>query len=133
MGSASNAFENKILDHIFKNTAWGQPTNIYIALCKSTIDDTHTGSTLPTEVSGGSYARKVCNTWDVAASGATENSQAVTFTQASADWGVVTDYAILDHLTTGTVIGYGKLNTTKNIQNGDTAEFATGAIDVTFD
>ncbi|MHA2377342.1 MAG: phage tail fiber protein, partial [Candidatus Thorarchaeota archaeon] len=48
-----------------------------------------------------------------------------------ASWGTVTDFAICDHLTTGTIIGYAKLNTSKTIDNGDTAEFATGAIDVT--
>lgn len=130
MGSFADYLEDAILDHCFKNTALSQPTNLYVALCKSTIAEDDTGSTLPTEVSGGSYARKVCNTWDASSGGATENSQPCTFAQATADWGVVTDFAILDHSTTGKLYAFGKLNTTKNIQSGDTARFATGDIDI---
>lgn len=130
MGSFSDYLENAILDHVFKTSALSVPTNLYIALTKSTIAEDDTGSTIPTEVSGGSYARKVCNTWDAAAAGATENSQPCTFAQATADWGVVTDFAICDHSATGQILAYGKLNTTKNIQSGDTARFATGDIDI---
>jgi hypothetical protein len=115
---------------VFKNGSLSQPTNIYIALCKSTIADDDTGSTLPGEVSGGAYARKVCNTWDAASGGATENTGAITFEQATADWGTVTDFAIVDHLTTGNVLGYGKLTQSKTVSSGDTASFAAGDIDV---
>ena len=131
MGSFSDYLENELLDHAFKTGAYTQPTNLYIALAKSTITDAHTGTTIPSEVSGGSYARKVCNTWDAAAAGAIENSQPVTFAQATADWGVVTDFAIVDKTTLGNILAYGKLNTTKNIQSGDTAAFATGDLDIT--
>jgi len=131
MGSFSDYLENELLDHVFKTGSYSVPTNLYVALCKSTIEDDDTGSTLPSEVSGGSYVRKKCNTWDAASAGATENTQTVTFAQATADWGVVTDFAICDKTTAGNVIAYGKLNTTKNIQSGDTASFATGDIDIT--
>lgn len=131
MGSFSDYLELEILDHVFKTGAYTQPTNLYIALCKSTIADDDTGTTLPAEVSGGSYARKKCNTWDLASGGATENSQVVTFVEATANWGTVTDFAICDKTTLGNVIGYGKLTTAKKIGTGDTAKFATGDIDVT--
>jgi len=131
MGSFADYLENKILDHVFKTASYSVPTNLYVALCKSTVQDDDTGSTLPSEVSGGSYARKGCNTWDAAAAGAIENTQPVTFAQATADWGVVTDFAILDHSSTGNLLAFGKLNTTKNIQSGDTPKFATGDIDIT--
>ena len=131
MGSFSDYLENELLDHVFKTGSYSVPTNLYVALCKSTIEDDDTGSTLPSEVSGGSYVRKGCNTWDAAAAGATENSQTVTFAQATADWGVVTDFAVCDKTTAGNMLAYGKLNTTKNIQSGDTGSFATGDIDIT--
>ena len=87
--------------------------------------------TLPTEVSGGAYARIVCNTWDVAAAGATENSQVETFAQATADWGTVTDFALCDNSTAGNMLAYGKLTASKTVSSGDTAKFATGEIDIT--
>ena len=131
MGGFSNYEENKILDHVFKGTALAQHTNLYIGLFGSTIDDTHTGTSAPNEVSGGNYARVICNTWDAAASGATENSQVETFAQATAPWGTVTDFAVMTHSTTGQIVVYGKLTTSKKIATDDTAKFATGDIDVT--
>lgn len=133
MGSFSDYLENELLDHVFKTGAYAQPTNIYIALTKSTIDDTKTGATLPSEVSGGAYARKICNTWDVAASGATENTQVEQFAEATANWGTVTHFALCDHSTGGNMLGWGALSVAKKIGTGDTAKFATGDIDVTLD
>jgi len=131
MGSFSDHWEDEIIDHVFKTGSYTAPTNIYVALCKSTIADDDTGSTLPSELSGGEYARVTCNTWDASSGGATENTQPVTFAQATADWGTVTDFALCDHSTAGNMLAYGKLTTAKNVQSGDTFKFATGDIDVT--
>lgn len=130
-GSFSDHWENEILDHVFKTGSYTAPTNIYVALCKSTVEDNDTGSTLPVEVSGGAYVRKVCNTWDAASSGATENTQVITFVQATADWGTITHFALCDHSGTGNMLAHGSLGAAKNCQSGDTVKFATGDIDVT--
>lgn len=126
-GSFSDALENKLLDHAFKTASYTPATNLYIALSKSTLTDTVTG-TIAGEVSGGAYARKKCNTWDAASGGAIENSQVVTFAQATADWGTVKYFAIVDALTagTGTVLAYGDLTAAKLVESGDTLKFATG-------
>lgn len=123
--------ENAFLDHILKTSALGVPTNIYVALCQSTIENDDTGSTLPSEATGGAYARKTCNTWDAGAGGASENTQPITFVEATAVWGTITDLALLDHSTTGKLLYFGKLGTSKKIATGDTARFATGDIDIT--
>jgi hypothetical protein len=131
MGSFSNFMELELLDHVFKTGAYTPATNLYIALSLSTLDDTNTGTTLDGEVTGGAYARKKCNTWDAASGGATANSQAVTFAQATADWGTITYFAVCDKTTLGNIIGWGALTASKNIASGDTFKFATGDIDVT--
>jgi len=134
MGSFSNYTESKVLAHIFKNTAFTQPTAIYIALCKSTIAEDDTGSTLPTEISGGSYARQACATWDTSGTqGIANNNVPITFAEATANWGTATDFAIVDASTAGNLLAYGKLGTAKKIGTGDTAKFATDAITVTLD
>jgi hypothetical protein len=133
MGSFSDYLELELLDHVFKVGSYTQPTKICIALCKSTIADDDTGATLPTEVANsGAYARKQCNTWATASAGATYNNMAITFVEATANWGTVTDFAIVDSATygAGNMLGYGKLTTPKKIGTGDTAKFATGDIDV---
>ena len=133
MGSFSDFLENEILDHIFKVGAYTPATNLFVALLNTTPDDADTGTTLSTahEVSGGSYARVTHNTWDVASGGATENTGAITFAEATADWGTVSHFAILDHASTGNMLAWGALTTPKAIGTGDTASFADGALDVT--
>lgn len=130
MGSFSDYMENEVLDSFF-NAGYTAPTNLYIVLAKSTIEEDDTGSTIPTEVSGGAYARQICNTWDAASGGATENTQVETFTEATAIWGTVTDFGIVTHSSTGKLLVFGKLDTAKKIGTGDTAKFATGDIDIT--
>lgn len=133
MGSFSDWLEIQILDHVFKNTSMSQPTKLFICLALSTIEEDDTGATIPSEVSGGSYARKECSTWDAAAAGATENTNVVTFAEATAVWGTITDFGIVDSGTAaqGNLFGFGKVTTSKKIATGDTAKFATGDIDVT--
>jgi hypothetical protein len=129
--SFSNFWENEILDHVFGTGAYTAPTNIYIALCTSTVLDSSTGGSLPGEVTGGAYARVVCNTWDAAAAGATENTQAESFAQATASWGTITHFALCDHSSTGNMLAHSALSTARNVASGDTARFATGDLDVT--
>ena len=131
MGSFSNFLELELLDHVFLTGSYSQPSNIYIALCKSTVEEDDTGSTLPSEVSGGSYARKSCATWDTASAGSTKNGVAITFAQATADWGTVTDFAICDAVTGGNMLAYGALGADKSVASGDTAKIATGDLKIT--
>jgi hypothetical protein len=133
MASFSNYMENKVIGLVFKQNTYASPTNLYIALSKSTLSDASTGTTMAGEIATGSYARKKCNTWDAVSGGATENSQPVTFAQATAAWGVLSYFAVCDKTTKGNVIGWGPLTATKNIASGDTYKFATGDIDVTID
>lgn len=134
MGSFSNYLENEVLDHVFKTGSYTVPTNIYIGLSLSTFAgataDAYTGTTVIGEVSGGAYVRKKCNTWDAASGGAIENSQVVTFAQATADWGTVKTWFAADKTTLGNILCWGSLSTGKAVSSGDTLKFATGDIDV---
>ena len=130
-GSFSDFLELEILDHVFKTGAYTPPTNIYVGLTTTTITDAHTGTTVPGEVVDGAYVRKKCNTWDAAASGATENTQAVTFAQATANWGTITYFFLADKTTLGNILCWGNLTTSKAVSSGDTLKFATGDIDIT--
>ena len=127
--SFSDYLENKILDHVFKNSSFTQPVNLYVALF--TVAPTDTGG--GTEVSGGGYARINHNGWNVAAAGATANTTEVLFAQATANWGTVTHVGIFDASTAGNLIAWGALMTSKAINNGDQARFAAGDIDITLD
>lgn len=132
MGSFTDYLENKLLDHVWGNTAYSAPATLYIALSTTTINDDGTGMTEP---SGGAYARVASTNnstnWPNAVSGAKANGTALTFPTATASWGTVIDFAIMDAATGGNMLGYGTLTSSKTIDPGDTASFAIGDLDIT--
>jgi len=132
--SKSNYLENEILDHVLGGADYTRPATVYVALFTSNPNDDASG----TEVSGTNYARKdVTNNatnWPAASGGSKSNGTAITFAQAgSGGWGTVTHFAIFDAVTGGNMLYHGALTTSKSVEEGDTAEFAIGAITITED
>jgi len=129
MGSFSDYTELKVLDHALKTAAFTVPAGLYIALSTTTIADAGTGMTEP---AGGGYARVANNTWNAAASRSIANTGTISFPEASAAWGTITYFAIMDAATGGNMIAYGALSASKAIAFGDNASFQSGAITVSF-
>jgi len=127
-GTLSVALANELLDHILQTGAFTVPSDIYVAL----YSVAPTGAGGGTELTGSGYARIVHNSWDAAASGASENTGAITFAAASGgDWSEAVAFALFDAITGGNFLGWGDLTVSKTVTDGDTAEFAAGALDVT--
>ena len=84
MAEFSNYLENKVLDHVLRNTSYTSPTTVYVGLYTSDPTDAGSG----TEVSGGSYARQSLSV-TTASGGVVTSSADVTFPQATASWGSV--------------------------------------------
>lgn len=133
MGSKADYLENKLLDGVLGGPSFSLPATVYVALYTVTPADAGGG----TEVTGGSYARVTvtnnATNWPAAASGAKSNGAAITFVTATADWGTVVAWGILDAVTAGNLLYWGALTVSKAIQNGDTGSFAVGDIDLTED
>lgn len=126
--------EDRVLDHIFGTATYTADSNLYVALYTAAPDDAFTVTTpTGTEVSGGAYARVNHNSWDTASSGTTENTGTVTFPTATANWGTVTHFGILNHATTGDLLMWGTVTPSQAVNSGATASFADGAIDITLD
>lgn len=136
MAALTNYLENKLIDHIFQNTAFTGPTTLYIALFTA-VTDGEAGTV--TEVSGGSYARvgvtaSLSNWADATGNnGTTSNVNVITFPTASADWGTVTNFGIYDSPTAGNLLIYAALTTSRSITNGSTASFAANSLTVQLD
>lgn len=132
-GSKSDFLENELLDHVLGGGDYSRPATVYVALY--TVAPTDAGG--GTEVSGGSYARvAVTNNdtnWPAASNGAKANGTEITFPTATADWGTVVAFAILDAASDGNFLYWGDLTQEKTINDGDTAKFAVGDLDVTED
>jgi len=143
--SMSNYLENKLADHVFRGTAYTAPANHYVALL--TAASACDAGTV-TEVSGGSYARVSITAGTSAwkgthgtttgassgTNGTISNAAAITFPAPTANWGVVTHWAIYDASTSGNLMICEALTVSKTINNGDAApSFAIDAITIQFD
>lgn len=136
--------ENKVVDWLFRGQTFTPPATIYVALYTASCNDAGGG----TEVTGGSYARvgvasSLANwagtqsagstTASTGTGGQTSNNAAVTFPAPTANWGVVTHFALLDASTAGNMLICQALTASKTINSGDSApSFAIGALTVTF-
>ena len=129
--SFADYLENALLDHLFGKATFTSPA-IHVAL--STADPLEDGSGLA-EPSGNGYARVATAPadWNASASGLVDNLSEITFPQATGAWGTVTHFALFDAATAGNMLLRGALTTSKSIDNGDTAKFAAGDLDVTLD
>jgi hypothetical protein len=128
MAEFSNYLENKLLDHVLRNTSYTSPTTTYVGLYTSNPDEGNTG----TEVSGGSYARQALSV-TTASGGVVTSSADVTFPQATASWGTISHIGILDALTSGNLLMYTALTTSKTIDTGDILKITTNSLTVTLD
>lgn len=131
MTDFSDYTENKLIDHIFRGTAFTAPGTLYFALYTGAPSDSGGG----TEVSGGSYARvavtpnstNFANTQNSGTGvssgtgGLTSNLTAITFPTPTGTWGLVTHIAILDASSAGNFIITDQLTASKNIGLGDPA------------
>ena len=130
-GSISNYLENKWLGHVLKDSAYTQPTTLYLAL--STTDPLDDGSGI-TEPVGGNYARAVCTAaFAPAASRVAANDVEITFNQASGAWGTITHWAIFDNVSAGNMLAHGDFTASKVVNSGITPKVTAGNLTITVD
>lgn len=117
---------NAILKHLHGEASYTAPAATYLAA--------YVGNPLSTgtEVSGGAYAREAV-TWKGVASDTNqyvdENDGEIAFTQATADWGIVTHYATYDADTAGNMLEVFELDTSRDVKSGDILKVADGNLD----
>lgn len=130
MAGMSDYLENKLIDQLFRGQAFNFPTTLHVGLLTSAPTDVTSGS----EVTGGSYGRAsiACSlvNWSGTQSagstsastgntGTTTNNVEIAFPTPSANWGVVTHFAIYDSPTSGNMLFWAALTDSKTINNGD--------------
>ena len=124
--SFSNVLEGELLDHLFDIGSYAAPT-IYVGL--STADPGEDASGLAEPVGGG-YARVACAAWSRATS-TVDNDAAITFPEATGNWGNCTYFALFDAITAGNMLASAVLTDARNIVTGQTPRFSAGELDVT--
>lgn len=123
--------EQDILEDWFAGTARPNAPS-HIGLFTTSPNDAGAGGT---EVSGGSYARQALarngTNWGSSTAGAPstiQNLVVVTFPTATANWGTIQSWGYFTAVSAGTLLFWAALDTAKAVNNGDTAEFAAGAL-----
>jgi hypothetical protein len=128
--SFTNFLEDKVLKHVFTNTAYSQPATVYVGLFTAAPGETGGG----TEVAGNSYARQSCS-FSVSGTAPTlaTNGSAVEFPTASGSWGTITHIAVFDADTSGNMLAYAELSASKAVGSGDVFRIPAGELDITLD
>lgn len=135
--SFTNFLEDELLDHIFTDTAYSPPATLYIGLSETDPGETGSLTGEPTFTNGYARVSTTAADWDAAASGSKTTGVAKTFPAASGgSWRSGADLAyffISDASTAGNMLCSGALTVAKPVLDGDTAEFAAGALTITLD
>lgn len=125
MSGMTNYLEEKVYDHVLRNTTYTSPATLYLAL--HTGDPGETGAT--DEVSTGSYARQTI-AFSAPTDGAGTNSGTVTFSGMPAV--TVTHLSLWDAVSGGNCLLKGSLTTPKACDAGDSIIFSAAQVTGTF-
>jgi len=150
MTAMTDTLENKLVDWFFRAQAIGTtgataaagtgPATLYVGLFTVTPSDTGGG----TEVSGNAYARVAVTsslanwagtqsagstTASSGTGGTTSNNNVISFpTPTPSGWGTVVAVGLFDASSSGNLLIWGALTTSKTINPGDTVTFPAGTL-----
>ena len=156
MSAASNTLENKVLDHVLRNTSYSQPSVLKVALFAGAASDVlialESGSGARTagnwgyyEITGGAYVRTTIQFAAASGGTATSNGSNATFSTADANYNneaasgsTITCIAVMDGAFTpdgstthtGNVLFYGQLDNAKEVLSGDTFQITAGNLTI---
>ena len=129
MAGFSDYLETKVLDHVFGGTSYTAPSTLYVAQFTAAPTDT-AGSGTEVSTSGTAYARQTITF--TTSGGTTSNTSAVEYSTATGSgFGTVVAMGIFDASTSGNLLAYGTLTTSKSVSAGDVFRFNASAIDIT--
>jgi hypothetical protein len=132
MSAASDFLELKVLDHVlrYSTAPYTGPSTLYLGLfTASTGLETNSPSAEVSTGGGTNYARQTV-TFAAASTGSSSTNATVTFPAAGANWGTITHVAVMDASTSGNVLFYGAVTTSKTIETGDTFQVSSGNLTV---
>jgi hypothetical protein len=129
MASFSDYSESLVLNFLFTTNTATRPTAWYVGLFTAAPSDTGGG----TEVSGSGYVRKATGTITVSGTATTAtNSAAIEFDPASGgNWGTITHAAIFDAETSGNMLAWAPLTTSRIINDGDVFRVPASSLTIT--
>jgi hypothetical protein len=115
--------DDNFINVALRNTPFTPPATVYVSLY--TVAPTAAGG--GTEVSGGGYGRQTV-TFVAPVSGQTSNTADVLFPVASATWGTITSFALMDASSGGNMLYFGNLSTPRTVLASDQVRFPSGQL-----
>lgn len=128
MSFISDYLENKLVDHVFRNTPYSAPGTVYLALYSSEPGDDNSGS----ELSGSGYSRQPF-TLDEPTNGLSYSSADIVYDTATADWVTATHVGVMDASTGGNLLFYGPLSSAVTVLSGNNFRIPSGNLAIGFD
>jgi len=125
--SFTNDFETRVLQYVFTTGSPTRPTAWHLALYTVAPSDTGGGTEVST--SNTAYARRPV-AFNVSGNLAT-NGSAIEYATATASFGTVVAVGVFDASTSGNLIAYANLSTSKAISTGDILRIPAGDLDIT--
>ena len=120
----TDTIRNAVINRFLRNQSYTPPATLYLASYTTTTTRTGGG----TESTGGSYARQTM-ALDAASSGVTANTDEENFTGMPAS--TVTDLAVLDAVSSGTMLCWGAGDSSAVLGSGDTLRVTAGSLQLT--
>jgi hypothetical protein len=129
MSSFSDYTENLVLTWLFTGSAATRPTAWFVGLFTAAPSDTGGG----TEVTGNAYARVATGTISGSGTATTfSNAAAIEFAAASGgNWGTVGWAGIFDASTSGNLLAWAPLTTSRVINDGDVFRIPATSLTIT--
>lgn len=134
MAAKSHYLQKKALGNALVNTAYTPPTTVYLALFTAAPTDQGGGTEVTT--TGTAYARQAITFGAAVDNGSSAgayvtNTGAVTFAQATANYGTITSWGIYDASTGGNLLYYGNLGTSVAVNSGNQYTVPASSITIT--
>lgn len=141
MSQFSDYLEQALVNHIFRDTAYSQPTSIFIALFTSNPGEDGSGTEVDSDSTWTDYERQDAavgdvkvSGWAAPANGVTQNAKVITFPPNNGEATItVTHIGIYDAISGGNLLFYAPLVSSKSLLQGDVLSFGVGSITVTID
>ena len=128
MAQMSDYLESKLIDHVFRNTAFTTPGIVHVAL----YSDDPTDADIGTELIDNGYAR-IPVTMGVDTDGVSLNTAEVLFAAAiTLDWDAITHIGIRDEATAGNLLMHKALTSPVSVLIGNSFRIPIGDLEITF-
>jgi hypothetical protein len=112
-GTLTDYLENKLINHLLRNTVYTPPASVWIALYTISPSETKRG----VEVIGGGYTRMQV-TFTISGNSAI-NSATIEFPEATANWGTIVGVSIMDAATSGNMLFWGEISNPLTLNAGE--------------